>query len=93
MGSLYGCQQRVPVGGDCWDSALFDDACALQCTRYLLELGKFHRHSGIPNDYFGVMGTIFVHSVSPYWDEAGCLSEETEEVWMMLFAHIARDDQ
>ena len=63
---------------------------SLQSTKYLLELGKFHRLSGIPNDYFGVMGTIFVHAVRPYWEEAGCMSEETEDVWMMLFAHIAR---
>ena len=64
--------------------------CALQSTKYLLELGKFHRLSGIPHDYFGVMGTIFVHAVRPYWEEAGCMSEETEDVWMALFAHIAR---
>ena len=62
----------------------------MQSTKYLLELGKFHRLSGIPHDYFGVMGTIFVHAVRPYWEEAGCMSEETEDVWMMLFAHIAR---
>ena len=64
---------------------------ALQSTKYLLELGKFHRLSGIPHDYFGVMGTIFVHAVRPYWEEAGCMSEQTEDVWMALFAHIARD--
>ena len=62
----------------------------MQSTKYLLELGKFHRLSGIPHDYFGVMGTIFVHAVRPYWEEAGCMSEETEDVWMALFAHIAR---
>jgi hypothetical protein len=61
-----------------------------QSTQFLLDLGKFHRHAGIPSDYFGVMGTIFVHAVRPYWEEAGCWNEATEDVWMELFAHIAR---
>ena len=55
---------------------LLKGLCALQSTKYLLELGKFHRLSGIPHDYFGVMGTIFVHAVRPYWEEAGCMSEQ-----------------
>ncbi len=61
-----------------------------QSTQYLLELGNFHRHAGIPSDYFGVMGTIFVHAVRPYWEQAGEWNEETEDAWMELFAHIAR---
>ncbi|TRY68236.1 hypothetical protein TCAL_04160 [Tigriopus californicus] len=58
--------------------------------QYLLNLGKFHRHAGIPNDYFGVMGTIFCHSVRPYLEDQNAWNENVEDVWMELFGHIAR---
>ena len=55
-----------------------------------IHLGQFHRHAGIPSDYFGVMGTIFCHAVKPYLEEQKLWNEETEDVWMELFGHIAR---
>ena len=61
-----------------------------QSEAYLLNLGKFHRHAGIPSDYFGVMGTIFCHAVKPYLEEKDSWNEATEDVWMELFGHIAR---
>ncbi len=36
----------------------------LQSKNYLIKLGRFHRHAGIPSDYFGVMGPLFTHAVS-----------------------------
>eukprot|EP00095_Tigriopus_kingsejongensis_P009097 snap_masked-scaffold295_size218279-processed-gene-1.5 protein:Tk09097 transcript:snap_masked-scaffold295_size218279-processed-gene-1.5-mRNA-1 annotation:"PREDICTED: cytoglobin-1-like" len=58
--------------------------------QYLLNLGKFHRHAGIPSDYFGVMGTIFCHAVRPYLEDQNAWDENIEDVWMELFGHIAR---
>jgi hypothetical protein len=40
-----------------------------QSKTYLLNLGRFHHHSGVPNTYFGVMGTIFLHAVRPYLEK------------------------
>ena len=34
-----------------------------QSKKFLLNLGRYHRHTGVPSDYFGVMGTIFLHAV------------------------------
>jgi hemoglobin-like flavoprotein len=61
-----------------------------QSKKFLLSLGKFHHHAGIPADYFGVMGTIFLHAVEPYLREAECWNEATEDAWMAIFGHIAR---
>ena len=40
----------------------------LQTKQYLLKLGRFHRHAGIPSDYLGVMGSIFVHAVRYFFN-------------------------
>jgi hypothetical protein len=42
---------------------LIDYAFSFQSKKYLLNLGRYHRHTGVPSDYFGVMGTIFLHAV------------------------------
>ena len=61
-----------------------------QSKKYLFHLGRFHRHAGIPSDYFGVMGTIFLHAVRPYLESSGNWNEAVEDAWMELFGHIAR---
>lgn len=57
---------------------------------YLLKLGRFHRHAGIPSDYLGVMGVIFLHAVRPYLEKHNQWDEETEDAWMELFGHVTR---
>jgi len=42
-----------------------------QVTPYLLNLGKFHRLAGIPSDYLGVMGSMFLHAVRPHLEAHG----------------------
>ena len=61
-----------------------------QSKHYLLKLGEFHRHAGVPSDYLGVMGAIFVHAVKPYLEKHDQWNEEVEDSWMELFAHITR---
>ena len=56
----------------------------------LLRLGRFHRHVGIPSDYFGVMPNIFLHAVRPYLERVDMWNEETQDAWMNLFSHITR---
>lgn len=63
---------------------------SFQSKRYLLDLGRFHRHVGIPSDYLGVMGSIFVHAVRPYLVKHQQWNEETEDAWQELFGHITR---
>ena len=61
-----------------------------QSKNYLLKLGQFHRHVGVPSDYLGVMGSIFVHAVKPYLENHNQWNEKIEDAWMELFSHIAR---
>ena len=61
-----------------------------QSKNYLLKLGRFHRHAGIPSDYLGVMGSIFVLAVKPYLEKHEQWNEQTEDAWMELFGHITR---
>ena len=63
---------------------------SFQSKNYLLKLGRFHRHAGIPSDYLGVMGSIFVLAVKPYLEKHEQWNEETEDAWMELFGHITR---
>ena len=61
-----------------------------QSKQYLLKLGRFHRHAGIPSDYLGVMASIFVHAVRPYLQKHEQWNEDTEDAWRELFGHITR---
>ena len=55
-----------------------------------MKLGQFHHHVGVPSDYLGVMGSIFVHAVKPYLENHNQWNEKIEDAWMELFSHIAR---
>ena len=55
-----------------------------------MKLGRFHRTIGVPCDYFGVMGPIFVHVVGPCLDKRGLWNDDMEEAWQWLFAFISR---
>lgn len=61
-----------------------------QSKPYLLKLGQMHRHIGVPSDYLGVMGSIFVHAVKPYLEKHKQWNEESEDAWRELFGHITR---
>merc|ERR1712029_1235508 len=64
--------------------------CLHKSKMILLRLGRFHRHVGIPSDYFGVMPNIFLHAVRPYLERVDMWNEETQDAWMNLFSHITR---
>ncbi|CAB4067707.1 unnamed protein product [Lepeophtheirus salmonis] len=61
-----------------------------KATPYLLKLGMFHKHAGIPYDYFGVLGTFFIEAAKPRIQDSRIWSEELEDAWMELFSHIVR---
>ena len=69
---------------------IFSSACILQSKLILLRLGRYHRHVGIPTDYFGVMPNIFLHAVRPYLERVDMWNEDTQDAWMSLFSHITR---
>ena len=56
----------------------------------MLKLGRFHRHVGIPSDFFGVMGPMFVHAIQPILEENNMWNEDTHDAWLFLFSHITR---
>ena len=62
----------------------------MQSNAILLDLGRYHRTVGIPSDYFGIMGPMFLHAIRPCLEEHNMLSEEMEDAWLFLFAHMAR---
>ena len=61
-----------------------------KANKILLNLGKFHRTVGIPCDYFGVMGPMFVHAIKPSLVQKKMWDEDTEDAWLSLFSHITR---
>ena len=61
-----------------------------QSNGILLRLGRYHRTVGIPSDYFGVMGPMFVHSIQPSLQEKGVWDEDMEDAWLSLFSHMTR---
>ena len=56
----------------------------------MLKLGRFHRTVGIPCDYFGVMGPLFLHAIQPSLEKKDMWDEDTQDAWHFLFAHITR---
>ena len=56
----------------------------------MINLGKFHRSIGVPSDYFGAMGPIFLETIEPSLVKQGMWDEETQDAWLFLFAHITR---
>ena len=54
-----------------------------------MKLGRFHRTIGAPCDYFGVMGPIFIHVVSPCLEKRGLWNDDMEEAWLWLFSYIS----
>ena len=61
-----------------------------QTNKMLLKLGLHHRIIGIPSDYFGVMGPMFIHTIRPCLEKRQMWDEETDEAWHWLFSHITR---
>ena len=45
---------------------------------------------GIPSDFFGVMGPMFVHAIQPILEERNMWSDDTHDAWLFLFSHITR---
>ena len=56
----------------------------------LLKLGRYHRTLGVPRDYFGVFGPIFIHVVQPCLESCDLWNEDMEDAWHWLFAYISR---
>ena len=56
----------------------------------MLESGRFHRSIGVPSDYFGVMGPIFIDVVRPCLEKRGLWNEGMEDAWGFLFVYISR---
>ena len=55
-----------------------------------MKLGGAHRLYGVPSEYLGVMGTVFIHAVKPYLEKHNQWNEDIEEAWRELFSHITR---
>ena len=55
----------------------------------LLKSGRFHRSIGVPSDYLGVMGPIFIEVVRPCLEKRGLWNEDMEDAWGFLFVFIS----
>ena len=53
-------------------------------------MGKFHRSIGVPSDYFGVMGPLFLETIQPSLVKQDMWDEETQDAWLFLFGYMAR---
>ena len=62
----------------------------LQSNGILLKLGRYHRTVGIPSDYFGVMGPMFVHSIQPSLEKKDMWDDDMQDAWLSLFGHMTR---
>ena len=56
----------------------------------MIDLGKFHRSIGVPSDYFGAMGPIFLETIEPSLVKQGMWDEDTQDAWLFLFGYMAR---
>ena len=61
-----------------------------QSNEILINLGKFHRSIGVPSDYFGVMGPLFLETIQPSLAKQDMWDEETQDAWLFLFGYMAR---
>ena len=61
-----------------------------QSNEILMNLGKFHRSIGVPSDYFGVMGPLFLETIQPSLAKQDMWDEETQDAWLFLFGYMAR---
>ena len=61
-----------------------------QSNEILINLGKFHRSIGVPSDYFGVMGPLFLETIQPSLVKQDMWDEETQDAWLFLFGYMAR---
>jgi hypothetical protein len=57
---------------------------------FLLELGRYHAHSGVPADFLGLVGPVFVHAIRPCLRAAAADEILAEEAWLTLFAYLTR---
>ena len=55
-----------------------------------MDYGRFHRTLGIPCEYFGVLGTIFIHTLRPSLEKQDLWDEDTQDAWLVLFGYMAR---
>ena len=55
-----------------------------------MNLGKFHRSIGVPSDYFGAMGPLFLETIQPSLVKQDMWDEETQDAWLFLFGYMAR---
>ena len=56
----------------------------------MINLGIFHRSIGVPRDYFGAMGPIFLETIEPPLVKQDMWDEETQDAWLFLFGYMAR---
>ena len=61
-----------------------------QSNEILINLGKFHGSIGVPSDYFGVMGPLFLETIKPSLVKQDMWDEETQDAWLFLFGYMAR---